>query len=404
MSAASGRSAGPPEAPGRLDPPPRRIAVLRANGLGDLMFSLPALDALRTAYPEAEIVLLAKAWHRDLFAGRPGPVDRVVEIPPVLDGQDEGAVGETQAEETRRFFATMAAERFDLAVQLHGGGRHSNPFVRRLRAGLTVGLQAPDAAPLDRCVPYVYYQSEVLRLLEVVASVGAPLVGVEPRLAVVPGDFHAAAQVLAPDSRPLAVLHPGATDGRRRWPPTRFAKVAERLAGAGARVAVVGTGDEQELAAAVVAAAGAPVVDLAGRLSLGALVGLLAVSTVVVANDSGPLHLGAAVGAATVGIYWCGNLINAGPMTRARHRPALSWRLRCPDCGLDCTRSTCGHRSSFVTDVSVDEVAEPALELLEGARSAVPGVGDLVADAPHPAGGRGDVDDEVVGIGGEASP
>src|SRR3712207_8868396 len=47
--------------------------------------------------------------------------------------------------------------------------------------------------------------------------------------------------------------------------------------------------------------------------------------------------------AATVGIYWCGNLINAGPVTRARHRPALSWRLDCPVCGADCTRHRCDH-------------------------------------------------------------
>lgn len=60
----------------------RRIAVLRANVLGDFIFALPALEALRAAYPQAEIVLLAKKWHATFLQGRPGPVDRVVAVPP----------------------------------------------------------------------------------------------------------------------------------------------------------------------------------------------------------------------------------------------------------------------------------------------------------------------------------
>lgn len=347
----------------RLDPPPGKIVVLRANGLGDLMFSLPALEALRAAYPHAEIVLLARQWHQDLLAGRRGSVDRVVVVPPALldgggagDGDDDVLSGP--------LFAAMAAEHFDVAVQLHGGGRHSNPFVRRLGARLAVGLQTPDAVPLDRCVPYIYYQNEILRLLEVVGLVGARVVGLEPRLAVLNADREEAAGALAPTEQPLAVLHPGATDPRRRWPPERFAEVAGRLIDAGAQVAVVGTEDEADLARRIVTGAPGVVHDLAGRLSIAGLVGLLERSAVVVADDSGPLHLAAAVGTATVGIYWCGNLINAGPMTRSRHRPAISWRLRCPECGLDCTRATCNHRASFVADVGVDEVAANSLELL----------------------------------------
>lgn len=59
----------------------RRIAVLRANAIGDLVFALPALDALRAAYHQAEIVLLGLPWHADFLAGRPGPIDRVEVVP-----------------------------------------------------------------------------------------------------------------------------------------------------------------------------------------------------------------------------------------------------------------------------------------------------------------------------------
>src|SRR5204863_515626 len=68
-----------------------RIAVLRANGIGDLIFALPALDALRAAYPTATITLLGLAHHAELLAGRPSPVDDVVVLPAgILDG-DAGA-------------------------------------------------------------------------------------------------------------------------------------------------------------------------------------------------------------------------------------------------------------------------------------------------------------------------
>src|SRR5687767_320008 len=58
-----------------------RIGVLRANALGDYLFALPALDAVRAAYPSAELVLLGAPWHARSLRGRPGPVDRVLVVP-----------------------------------------------------------------------------------------------------------------------------------------------------------------------------------------------------------------------------------------------------------------------------------------------------------------------------------
>ena len=108
----------------------------------------------------------------------------------------------------------------------------------------------------------------------------------------------------------------------------------------------------------------APAWNLAGCLSLEALAGLLSEAHVMVGNDSGPRHLAGAVGVPTVGIFWCGNLINSGPLTRTLHRQAIAWRLRCPVCDLDCTRASCNHRDSFVADVSQEEVAAAAIDML----------------------------------------
>lgn len=342
----------------------RQIALLRANGLGDLVFTLPACDALRAAYPNAIITLLGAPWHAALFEERPGPIDRI-EIVPVSRGvhgdeqtpDDEDALGP--------FFAEMRRRRFDLALQLHGGGRYSNPFVRRLGARLTVGMQDSGASGLDRPLPYAYWQNEIMRYLEVVSLVGAPPVTLEPSLPVTPHDRARSLEALPETGRPLVVVHPGASDPRRRWPAERFAAVADVLAARGADVAVVGAAGEHELTAKVRRHMSHPADDLGGRLTIGALVGLLSRARLFVGNDSGPLHLAGAVGTATVGIFWCGNMINGGPLTRLRHRAAVSWRIHCPICGTSIVDADCGHRPSLVADAPLEQVVKESLDLLD---------------------------------------
>jgi ADP-heptose:LPS heptosyltransferase len=348
-----------------------RILVLRANALGDFVFALPALEALRAAYPRARITLLGAPWHARFLAGRPGPVDRVVPLP-AGPGLRDPVPGEPPGD-LAACLEELRAYRFDLAIQLHGGGRHTNPVVSAAGARITAGLRAEDAPPLDRWIRYVYYQPEVFRYLEVVGLVGAPPVGYQPRLELTDDDRRSAADLVDDGGRPLAALHPGATDPRRRWPTERFAEVGDALAAAGAQVLVTGTGAERELAGKVLAGMRYPARSLVDALPLGGLAAVYARCAVVVANDTGPLHLAAAVGAPTVGLFWVGNLINSGPVYRDRHRPLVSWTIHCPVCGEDCTRDLypargggtgCRHSAPFVADIPAVEATQAALELL----------------------------------------
>lgn len=341
----------------------RRIAVLRANAIGDFVFALPALAALRSAYPQAQIVLLARAWHARFLAARPGPVDRVVVLPGIpgvtvpADAPADPAAAEC--------VDTLRAAHFDLALQWHGGGRYSNPLVLRLGAGVSAGLRSAGAAALDRNLEYLSWRNERLRLLEAAALVGAPATVLAPSLAVTPADRAAAAAVLPPGARALAVLQPGATDPRRRWPVPAFAEVGDWLVRQGFDVAINGSAEEAALVRSVQQAMREPAHIVTP--DLGALAGLLERAALVVASDTGPLYLAEAIGTATVAIYWCGNALVSGPLTAARHRAAIAWRIDCPVCGMRNIEERCSHDASFVADVRVDEVLGHVRALLDAA-------------------------------------
>jgi ADP-heptose:LPS heptosyltransferase len=350
------------------DPLPgiKKIAVLRANGIGDYVFCLPAVASLRAAYPSSEIVLLGKSWHRDFLANRPGPVDRVVVIPRST-GVNEALEWEpSNQEETlveAEFFEMMRQEAFDLAIQMHGGGRNSNPFVQNLGARITAGMKTPDAVPLDYWIPYIYWQNEIMRYLELVTLVGAQPVTFHPELKIIPKDIEDSDHIFEADM-PVVVLHPGASDPRRRWDPECFARVGDILAREGYRIAITGSTSDQQIGGEVARSMQNPALNLCGKLTLNGLAGLMARAALVIGNDSGPLHLAEAFDTPTVGIFWCGNLINAGIAFRSAHPPLLSWRLNCPVCGSNTITNPCDHRVSFVSDVTAEAVLDQAEDLL----------------------------------------
>lgn len=338
-----------------------KIAVLRPNAVGDFVFALPALHALKAAYPTAELVLLGKAWHRGFLEGRPGPVDRVVELPPIPGvGAPVGAQVDTQAVDA--FIGRMRDERFDIALQMFGGGRYSNPLLRRLGARLTAGFRGADAPALDRWLAYREPAPRRLALLEVAGLVGAwpgPLP--MPELALTEADRREAERVLpARAGEPIVVLQPGATDPRRCWPAQRFAALGDLLAETGAQVVVNGSAAEAELVDAVVGAMRHPALGLAGKLGLGGLCGLLARARLLVSNDTGPLHLALALGVPCVGIFWLTNLVDGMPLRPSLLHAALATRTDCPVCGQDNQHRRCPHDPSFVDELSLEEVAAQA--------------------------------------------
>jgi ADP-heptose:LPS heptosyltransferase len=312
----------------------KKIAVLRANAIGDFIFVLPAIRALRETYPEAEIVYLGKPWHKSFLKSRPSDIDRVIVVPVSHGVREEIGIIEKK-EEQEDFFKEIRKENFDLGVQLHGGGKNSNPFLLGIGAKFNIGTKTPDAVELDRWVPYIYYQSEILRYLEVAALVGARTAEIEPKLMATKEDRDEAIKAIEGVKDTLVVMHPGASDIRRQWPANNFAKIGDELAEKGATIVLTGVDSEKDTTDTIMRMMRQKAFNLNGKLSLGGMLGLLSLSDLVISNDTGPLHLAEAVGAKTVGIYWCGNLINAGPMTRTKHRAKIDERRKKLSCQRD---------------------------------------------------------------------
>ena len=344
----------------------QRIAVLRPNAVGDFIFLLPALAALRAAYPQAHITLLGRRWHVEFLTGRPGPWDEVIAMP-AAPGVGAAPQAEIDAAAIERFVADMRARRFDIALQLYGGGRHSNPFVQRLGARVSVGAQADDAPPLDRTLRYAWMRNERTRLLEVVGLVGATPVDLSPALALTAQDHAALAAALALPPGPFVVLQPGASDPRRRWSAQRFAAVGDALAAAGAAVIVQGDAAERALTAEVAQCMSHPAIDVGGRLGLGALAALLARAALLVSNDTGPLHLGHALGCPSIGLFWWMNLHTAEPLALRSMRTFYSARTHCPVCGAGNVFGGCEHAVSFIDDIPLEPVRDEALAMVSTA-------------------------------------
>jgi ADP-heptose:LPS heptosyltransferase len=363
-SPAAGPALGLPATPAPPVPDVRRLAVLRANGLGDYVVAEPALAALRATYPDAEVTLLGAQHHVGLLAGRPSPVDRVVTVP-LMPGVRVGPEPDASEDEIEAWAAEQRAYGYDLAIQMHGGGRNSNALLLRLGARVTAGSATPDAPRPDRWVPYWPFQHDTVRWLEVAAAAGATPTRVEPSVEVTAEDLASSRAVVPASDAPLLVVHPGATDARRCYPEERLGAIAQDLADRGARVVVAGGPSEAERVARVVSGMRSTPETAVGTLDLPGLVGLLSRATLVLGNDSGPRHLAGAVGTPTVAVFTYANLADVAPLTRVWHRVLVSWHGGCRVCGMRVLDGWCGHEESATHDVDVAEVREAALDLWE---------------------------------------
>jgi heptosyltransferase-1 len=326
--------------------PNLRLLVVRLGAMGDILHALPAVTALRLAHPAWHIGWVVEPRWQALLKAEIG--DRTTEIA-IRDGAmpardsampvvDRLHFASTRAWKRRPFTVATAAEinalrrelreeRYDAVVDLQGAIR-SAAIVRLAGCPRRIG----EARPREWPAQWLFTERVRTRGAHVIeqdvelasAVAGEALTPAQPLLPFDPvaekwcDEWLAAS--FAAEARPIALIAPGAGWGAKRWPPERYAVVAEGLKQRGFHVLANSGPGEEHLAATIVA--GGAAVTL--TTTLPQLIAVMRRVALCIAGDTGPLHLACALGRPVVGIY--------GPTDPTRNGPygALARVLRSP--------------------------------------------------------------------------
>ena len=309
-------------------PAPQRLVLLRTDRLGDVLLTLPTVHALRRTFPGVRITLVVRPTIRDLLTGHPD-VDEVI-------AYDDKGKPEFNWRRTDRLARKLRANRFDVAVV-------SNPkrelHVAVFLAGIPIRVGYHRKWPFllthtveDRHATTPLHQAQLnLGLLE---AIRLRLETPSLRIPVSTEELVAAHALLArqglAETARIIGLHPWSSNPAKQWPAEQFRAVAEGLVTRGYRVLLIGGEEERSQADRFLAPLRVPVCDLTGRLHLRQLAAVLVCCRALVTNDSGPMHLAAAVGTPTVALFGHGTAGGPrrwGPWGRGHrilHRALLS--------------------------------------------------------------------------------
>jgi heptosyltransferase-2 len=281
-----------------------RILVSRLDRIGDVVLSMPSIEAVRKQYPESYLAVMTRPSTASLLEGHPW-IDEVIPYFYEKNGRHSGLLGGI------RFIRELVLRRFDIAFILHPSHRaHWAPFL----AGIPyrIGLNSHDPFLLTKPVPDRRkdgLKHEADTTLDIVRAFGVPIPAEKTfSIATSYEDEVFVSETLAKagiaGSETIAAFHLGASCVSKRWSAERFIELGKRfLELRGARIIVVGGSEEKELGRIFQERVGASVLDLTGQLSLKQLAELLRRCAVLVSNDSGPVHIAAAVNTRTLTIF-----------------------------------------------------------------------------------------------------
>jgi ADP-heptose:LPS heptosyltransferase len=304
----------------------RSILAIRLDLMGDLLFTLPAIAALREAAPQARLSLLVLPYTAEIAAMVPG-VDRVVAVD-VNSWRRPGSWANGSApRQVRAAMSVLRSEPYDLAVSFYGrvGAAAALLSGARYIAGYRDEgyFSGFDLALEGR--RYLERKHEAEYCLDLVRAIGAPATGGMQSLKLDPGALERIDNILmrlgAGAGDRLVALHPGALNmAAKRWLPERWAEVADRVQRqSGCRVVLVGSPSELPLVEQVRGGMETQPIVVAGRTTLTELAALLGRCPLFLGGDSGPLHLASALGVPSVSVYGATDPATNGPLgARAR--------------------------------------------------------------------------------------
>jgi heptosyltransferase-2/heptosyltransferase-3 len=343
----------------------KRILVIKPDHLGDLLLATPALTALRSALPHAQITGLVGPWSAAIWRDHPS-LDRLLELP--FPGFERTAPRRTFTQRLQlyatlaRYAALLRPMRFDAALLLRDDHWWGAWLAYLAGIPTRVGHAHPRVAPLlTRRVAYDPDAHVSQQSLAVVAA----LTGTAPQRPPLsfqppPADRAWAQQWYSSQIAPheqLAIIHPGTGGPTKHWLPERWAVVGDALAARpGWRVLLTGGPGETALVAAIIAAMQRPALNLAGQTSPNQLTALLAHAALVLGVDSGPLHLAVSQGVPTVHLYGPSDEQRFGPWGDPARQIVVQSAVDCRPCGVfaACPRG-------YATPICMSEIGTAAV-------------------------------------------
>jgi len=314
---------------------PDRVLVRVPNWLGDMVISLGALGALRERFGEAHLAVLAKAPLASFYEGS-AYCNEV--IPYAVRRGPRGML------DRKRVAGELAAKRFDLAVVLPNSFDAAlTPCLARIprrvgRASAKRSMLLTEAVE----IPKDKKRHERFQYLALAVALGAGAdAEAPPKLVPYPPAVQHMRALLGRErtgAGPLVALPVSAAYGpAKRWPAANAGALVRLLAERGAEAVLVGTKKEARAAEAVLRQAGANAraVNAVGRTSVAELVALLSLCAGFAGNDSGAMHVAAALGIPTVGLFGSTDPVRTGPLG-----PRTSVIQSSEDCA-PCRRRTC---------------------------------------------------------------
>jgi lipopolysaccharide heptosyltransferase II len=303
----------------------RHILLIKPSSLGDIVHAMPACAAIRRTYPKARLTWLVKRQ----WAGLVERIDGVDRVWPVKSTV-KGWLSEV---------APLRAEHFDLVVDLQGLFR-SAAIGWLGGSPLLVGFaNGREGSPwfYSRRVPVPPSEMHAVdRYLLVAKAVGAVASGApEFRFRIPQTDYDEVDRLLSrfgvTPGMSWVAMNVSARWPTKRWPAASFAEVGDRLRQEGyGAVVMIGGPNERVEVAAVSGMMKTPAIDLAGATTVGVLPALLSRASLLITNDSGPMHVAAAIGTPVVALFGPTSAIRTGPYGLG-HR-VLTTELSCRPC------------------------------------------------------------------------
>jgi heptosyltransferase-2 len=290
------------------------ILVVVPSWIGDAVISLGALRVLKRTHPRSRMVALCRPSLVELYQ-TVREVDATLQYDP--RGLDRGLTGFRSAAERIRAgsfgICLLLPNAFRVAALARLAGIPERwGYATESRGFLLTRAVPPAPRPFGRHQAFYY--------LELMNGLGFETSAPDVSLSISAGHRAKARALLEREGwdgrSALAGIHPGATNSRAKiWSAVKFGQVMERLAAStGARVVILGGATESSLAREVESVLGKPAIQLQGKTSLGELLGVLAELSLFLSNDSGPMHLAAALGVPTLAVFGPTDPRETGPL------------------------------------------------------------------------------------------